>query len=169
MPSTASASASSGAESVCATVSGRSLAASTPAARRAAAAVPECPCASASSNCSAPIRFVPRTRASDAASWTACLASAVNRSNTSAPLLGASPPLALPAGVFLVHGLLADAEEERDLLPRPAVPAGVVHLQRLQPLGELAQFARRLQPGRRVGAARRLGESHSLAHAVNLC
>src|SRR5260221_14414147 len=63
-----------------------------------------------------------------------------------------------------MHGLLADAEEERDLLPRPAVLAGVADLKRLQPFRKLAQLACRLQAGRRVRAAGRLGESHSMAH-----
>ena len=36
--------------------------------------------------------------------------------------------------------LLADAEEERDLLPGPALCAGVADLQRLQPLSQLAQL-----------------------------
>jgi hypothetical protein len=37
--------------------------------------------------------------------------------------------------VLLVHCLLADSQEQGDLLPRPAVRPGVADLQRLQPLG----------------------------------
>src|SRR5215472_13343519 len=77
--------------------------------------------------------------------------------------------LAVQARVLLVHRLLTDTKEEGDLLPRPAEPAGVRHLQRLKPLGQLAQLPRGLQAGCGVGAARRLRKSQFLTHAVNIC
>jgi hypothetical protein len=50
-----------------------------------------------------------------------------------------------PAGCShaFVDGLLTDAKEERDLGPRPAVRACVVHLQRLKTLSQFAQRTRR--------------------------
>ena len=49
-----------------------------------------------------------------------------------------------------MHGLLADTQEECDLLPGQAQRPGIADLQRLEPLSELTQRARRTQPGRRI-------------------
>src|SRR5262249_32173374 len=73
-----------------------------------------------------------------------------------------------PAGVLLVHRLLADAQEEGDLRPRPAVRPGVADLQRLQPLRQLPQRARRPQPFGWVSPAGRLGQLNLVRHAVNI-
>lgn len=66
--------------------------------------------------------------------------------------------------MLLVDGLPAHAEADRDLLPGPALVAGALDLQRLQPLGQLAQGPHGPQAHRGVPAARLLGERHSIAH-----
>jgi len=55
--------------------------------------------------------------------------------------------------VLLMHRLLADFQRVRDLLPRPALPAGVANLQALETLGESPQRERGTQTGSDIGAA----------------
>jgi hypothetical protein len=70
--------------------------------------------------------------------------------------------------VLLVHRLLADFQRGRDLLPRPALPAGVADLQALETLGESAQCERGAQTGSDIGAAGRNREIVDLRHAVKV-
>ena len=88
-----------------------------------------------------------------ASSWdetTTCRASWVNRSNMpSVP----SPERPAAARVLLVHRLPGDAEPLGDLLPRPALIAGVLHLEGLQALDEDPQGSDGLQTHRGVPAA----------------
>src|SRR5690606_40286495 len=119
----------------------------------------------ASRTCPVPMWWSPRSRASVWAPVTAARASVVKRSNIESFLL---PEEAAAAAVLLVDGLPAHAEADRDLLPGPALVAGVGDLEGLQPLGQLAQRADGPQPDRGVPAARLPGERHSIAHAVNV-
>src|SRR6266536_3804733 len=65
-------------------------------------------------------------------------------------------------GVFLVDRLLADLERLGDLLPGPALPPGVVHLQRFEGLRQPAQREGGPEADSRVGAARcRRSEEHT--------
>src|SRR5690349_2589833 len=59
--------------------------------------------------------------------------------------------------MLLVDGLLADAERVGDLLPRPALGAGVADLERLERLGQPVEGDDRAQADRRVGAAGAVG------------
>src|SRR3954471_23589159 len=88
-------------------------------------------------------------RASIWASTTVCRASAVKRSNMS--VLPPERPAA--ARVLLVHGLPAHAEQLGDLLPRPALLAGVGDLERLETLDEGSQGPDGTEADRRVLAA----------------
>src|SRR5580698_3655388 len=110
-----------------------------PAADRASAALP----GSASkpiSTCSLWILSWPARPASTRASAIACRAAGSNRSNIvcsgllaagQAAAHGLGGPAGRRARVLLVHGLLADAEENRDLLPGPAPVACVLDLEGL--------------------------------------
>ncbi len=60
------------------------------------------------------------------------------------------PPRAWP-GVLLVDGLLAHPEHQGHLLPRPALPPGIVDLDGLQPLEKPAQRLHRSQSDQGVG------------------
>src|SRR3982751_6276306 len=59
--------------------------------------------------------------------------------------------------MLLVDGLFADAEGVGDLLPRPALGAGVADLERLERLGEPVEGDDRAQTDRRVGTAGAVG------------
>src|SRR5215472_9356110 len=102
------------------------------------------------------MRSRPARVASSLASVSACRAAGSNRSNivSSALPAAARGPATQAARVLLMHRLLADPEEDRDLLPGPAVRPGVPDLQCLEPVGQLAQRAGRPQPGRGVRPAR---------------
>jgi len=69
--------------------------------------------------------------------------------------------------VLLVDGLPADAESVGDLLPRPAALSGVVDLEHLEPLGEVAQGADRAETDVGVAAGGIAGEFGSFGHDVN--
>jgi len=70
--------------------------------------------------------------------------------------------------MLLVHGLLADAEEECDLLPGPAVRPGVIDLKCLKALGKLAERAGGPQSLGRITAAGSLRQRNPIAHVVNV-
>ena len=76
--------------------------------------------------------------------------SSVNRSNIAQSLRRSGPR---PLAYFLCTACRVTPEQLGDLLPRPALVAGVVHLERLQPLDERPQRPDRLQPDARVPAA----------------
>src|SRR3954467_6044735 len=102
-----------------------------------------------SSRCSVPVGPEFCCRASIWASTTACRASAVKRSNMS--VLPPERPAA--ARVLLLHGLSADAEHLGDLLPRPAVLAGLAALERLETLDKGCHRPDGTEADRRVLAA----------------
>src|SRR5688572_25214446 len=102
--------------------------------RTAPLAVPGC-AARASSRCSVPIQSWCSARASSWAATTVSRASVVKRSNMS--VLPPERPAA--ARVLLVHCLPGDAQELGDLVPRPALLAGVADLEGLQALDERPQ------------------------------
>ena len=83
-------------------------------------------------------------------------------------LLTASCARRHPAGVLLVHRLLADLERGRDLLPRPAVAPCGGHLGPLQRLGQPAQGQHGPQAHPWIGAAGRGRQIGHLAHASRM-
>src|SRR6266498_4265460 len=103
-----------------------------------------------------------------AAPWawtTVSRAGLVNRSNTGSPFVSAATHA---ARVLLVDGLPGNTERRRDLLPRPVVHPGLLDLERLELLEELAQRGHRPQPDARVGAVHCLGEFGCFSHGVIL-
>jgi hypothetical protein len=70
--------------------------------------------------------------------------------------------------MFLVYGLPGNAEHLGDLLPGPALPAGVVYLEGLKLLKQPAQGGDGAQPGTRVRAIRRGRQLWCGFHDVNL-
>src|SRR3954454_23969889 len=70
--------------------------------------------------------------------------------------------------VLLVNALAGHVERVGDLLPGPAVAAGVGDLQMLKPLKQAAQRHDSAEPNPRISTAGRRGEVGCLSHAVNL-
>src|SRR5690349_3662001 len=65
--------------------------------------------------------------------------------------------------MLLVHRLLADPELRGDVLPRPALLPGVVHLERLELLEQPPEGRHRAQPPARIAARRRRRQLRRLA------
>src|SRR3954453_75589 len=92
-------------------------------------------------------------------------AAAVNRSNISAlPWVARRDQVR----VLLVDALAGHVERVGDLLPGPAVAAGVGGLQMLEPLEQAAQRDNGAQANPGISAAGRRREVGCLSHAVNL-
>src|SRR6266545_2558470 len=104
-----------------------------------------------------------RSRASSWAWTTTSRAACVNRSNTLLP-----PPQEPPARVLLVYGLLAHVQLGRDLLPRPAHVPGVLDLDHLELLDQLAKGGHRPEPHPGIPAARLVRDLRGFRHGASI-